>query len=69
MLQLLETLDPIEESVLKIRFGFMDEPLSPEETAEELGILLDEEQRVEVKALRKLRHPSRSQYFKDFLYD
>jgi len=70
LLELLDTLEPLEEIVLKLRFGFIDdEPLSPDETAEELGIPLEEARWTEIKAIRKMRHPSRSLYLRDFLYD
>lgn len=70
MMQVLDTLEPMEETVLKLRFGFIDHAaLSPDMTAEELGISLEEVSRIEIKALRKLRHPSRSQYLQDYLYD
>lgn len=68
--QVLDTLEPMEETVIKLRFGFLDGTvLSPEMTAEEMNLSPEEVSRIEVKALRKLRHPSRSLYLRDFLYD
>lgn len=64
----LATLEPVEESAIRLRFGFIGgEVYSAEETAEELMLPLDEEQRVEIKAMRKLRHPSRSSFLRDYL--
>lgn len=67
--EILKTLEPMEESAIKLRFGFIGgEIYSAEETAEELMLPLDEEQRVEIKAMRKLRHPSRSTFLREYLY-
>ena len=67
--EILKTLEPVEESAIKLRFGFIGgEIYSAEETAEELMLPLDEEQRVEIKAMRKLRHPSRSSFLREYLY-
>ena len=67
--EILQTLEPVEESAIKLRFGFIGGELySAEETAEELMLPLDEEQRVEIKAMRKLRHPSRSSFLREYLY-
>lgn len=67
--EILKTLEPVEESAIKLRFGFIGGELySAEETAEELMLPLDEEQRVEIKAMRKLRHPSRSTFLREYLY-
>ncbi|WP_312281028.1 sigma-70 family RNA polymerase sigma factor [Oscillibacter sp.] len=64
----LKTLEPLEESTIRLRFGFVGgEVYTAEETAEELLLPLDEEQRMEIKALRKLRHPSRSSFLRDYL--
>ncbi len=68
ILDVLKTLEPMEESTIKLRFGFIGgEIFSAEETAQELKISLDEEQRLEIKAMRKLRHPSRSTFLRDYL--
>ena len=64
----LKTLEPVEESAIRLRFGFIGgEVYTAEETADELKLPLDEEQRVEIKAMRKLRHPSRSSFLRDYL--
>ncbi len=66
--EVLATLEPLEESTIRLRFGFVGgEVYTAEETAEELRLPLDEEQRLEIKALRKLRHPSRSSFLRDYL--
>lgn len=66
--EVLATLEPLEESSIRLRFGFVGgEVYTAEETAEELLLPLDEEQRLEIKALRKLRHPSRSSFLRDYL--
>ena len=69
ILDILETLEPIEASTIKLRFGFVGEALSAELTAEELKVPLDLEQMTEIRALRKLRHPSRSKFLEDYLYN
>jgi RNA polymerase primary sigma factor len=66
--EVLATLEPEEESTIRLRFGFVGgEVYTAEETAEELKLPLDQEQRVEIKAMRKLRHPSRSSFLRDYL--
>lgn len=66
--EVLKTLKPVEESTIRLRFGFVGgEVYTAEETADELKLPLDEEQRVEIKAMRKLRHPSRSSFLRDYL--
>ncbi|WP_312938747.1 sigma-70 family RNA polymerase sigma factor [Oscillibacter sp.] len=66
--EVLATLEPAEESAIRLRFGFVGgEVYTAEETAEELNLPLDQEQRVEIKAMRKLRHPSRSSFLRDYL--
>ncbi len=69
ILEILETLEPIEASTIKLRFGFVGEALDARETAQELKIPMDLEQKTEIRALRKLRHPSRSKFLEDYLYD
>ena len=67
-LELLATLEPLEETVLKLQFGFVDEvPWSLDMISEELGIPLEETNLTAIRALRKMRHPSRSKYLKDYL--
>lgn len=66
--EVLATLKPVEESAIRLRFGFIGgEVYTAEETADELKLPLNEEQRVEIKAMRKLRHPSRSSFLRDYL--
>lgn len=64
----LETLSPREEQVLKMRFGIGD---GAEKTLEEVGqsfsVTRERIRQIEAKALRKLRHPSRSRKLKSFL--
>ncbi len=68
VLDVLKTLEPLEESTIKLRFGFIGgEIYTAEETAQELRISLEDEQRLEIKAMRKLRHPSRSTFLREYL--
>jgi RNA polymerase primary sigma factor len=66
--QLLKTLTPREERVIKMRFGIGD---GAEHTLEEVGqsfaVTRERIRQIEAKALRKLRHPSRSRKLKAFL--
>jgi RNA polymerase primary sigma factor len=65
---LLKTLTPREEKVIKMRFGLGD---GSEHTLEEVGqnfaVTRERIRQIEAKALRKLRHPSRSRKLKAFL--
>lgn len=57
----LASLTPIEEKVIRYRFGFVDgSPHEYEEVADACHLTLQEERRVEVRAMLRLRHPSRS---------
>ena len=66
--KVLRTLTPREEQVLKMRFGVGD---GAEHTLEEAGrsfnVTRERIRQIEAKALRKLRHPSRSRKLKDYL--
>ena len=66
--QVLRTLTPREEKVIKMRFGLDD---GSEHTLEEVGqsfaVTRERIRQIEAKALRKLRHPSRSRKLKAFL--
>ena len=64
----LETLTPREEKVLKLRFGIEDgRSRTLEEVGKEFNVTRERIRQIEAKALRKLRHPSRSKKLKDFL--
>ena len=61
LVDVLSTLTPREEKVLKLRFGIL------EEVGKEFNVTRERIRQIEAKALRKLRHPSRSKKLKDFL--
>ena len=64
----LKTLTPREEKVLSLRFGLEDgNPKTLEEVGKEFNVTRERIRQIEAKALRKLRHPSRSKKLKDFL--
>ncbi len=64
----LATLTPREEKVLRLRFGLEDgRPRTLEEVGKEFDVTRERIRQIEAKALRKLRHPSRSKKLKDFL--
>ncbi len=64
----LETLTPREAKVLSLRFGLYDgRSRTLEEVGEEFNVTRERIRQIEAKALRKLRHPSRSKKLKDFL--
>ena len=66
--EVLKTLTPREEKVLKLRFGLDDgNPKTLEEVGKEFNVTRERIRQIEAKALRKLRHPSRSKKLKDFL--
>ncbi len=66
--EVLHTLTPREEHVLKLRYGLDDgRPRTLEEVGKEFNISRERNRQIEAKALRKLRHPSRSKRLKDFL--
>lgn len=57
-----------ERRVLELRFGLGDnEPKSLEEVSKELGVTRERVRQIEAKALRELRHPSRSRRLKDYV--
>ncbi|MBJ7608021.1 MAG: RNA polymerase sigma factor RpoD [Candidatus Dormibacteraeota bacterium] len=65
---LLETLSPRERRVLQLRFGLTDgHERSLEEVGRRFGVTRERTRQIEAKALRKLRHPSRSRKVRDFL--
>ena len=64
----LKTLTPREEKVLRLRFGLEDgRPRTLEEVGKEFNVTRERIRQIEAKALRKLRHPSRSRKLKDYL--
>ncbi|MBQ9461687.1 MAG: RNA polymerase sigma factor RpoD [Clostridia bacterium] len=66
--EVLASLTPREEKVLKLRFGLEDgRSRTLEEVGEEFNVTRERIRQIEAKALRKLRHPSRSKKLKDFL--
>ena len=69
LLSALDTLTPREEKVLRLRYGIDDgKPRTLEEVGKEFDVTRERIRQIEAKALRKLRHPSRSKKLKDFLY-
>ncbi|CCI82578.1 RNA polymerase sigma factor RpoD [Lactobacillus hominis] len=66
--QVLDTLTDREENVLRLRFGLDDgRTRTLEEVGKVFGVTRERIRQIEAKALRKLRHPSRSNQLKDFL--
>ncbi len=66
--EVLGTLTPREEMVLRLRFGLVDgRSRTLEEVGKEFNVTRERIRQIEAKALRKLRHPSRSKKLKDFL--
>ena len=66
--EVLETLTPREAKVLRLRFGLDDgRSRTLEEVGQEFGVTRERIRQIEAKALRKLRHPSRSRKLKDYL--
>ena len=66
--EVLSTLTPREEQVLRMRFGLTDgKPHTLEEVGKEFDVTRERIRQIESKALRKLRHPSRSKKLRDFL--
>ncbi len=68
LIEVLDTLTPREQKVLKLRFGLDDgRARTLEEVGREFEVTRERIRQIEAKALRKLRHPSRSKKLKDFL--
>lgn len=65
--RVLDTLTPREEKVLRLRYGIDDgRPRTLEEVGKEFNVTRERIRQIEAKALRKLRHPSRSKWLRDF---
>ncbi len=68
LMEALGTLTEREQKVLKLRFGLDDgRPRTLEEVGKEFNVTRERIRQIEAKALRKLRHPSRSKKLKDYL--
>ncbi len=68
LVEVLKTLTPREEKVLRLRFGIEDgRSRTLEEVGKEFNVTRERIRQIEAKAQRKLRHPSRSKKLKDFL--
>lgn len=68
LIEVLDTLTPREEKVLRLRFGLDDgRARTLEEVGREFNVTRERIRQIEAKALRKLRHPSRSKKLKDYL--
>ncbi|MBQ6755665.1 MAG: RNA polymerase sigma factor RpoD [Oscillospiraceae bacterium] len=68
LMDVLNTLTPREKKVLELRFGIVDgRTRTLEEVGKEFNVTRERIRQIEAKALRKLRHPSRSKKLKDFL--
>lgn len=70
LLDVIGTLSEREQKVLTLRFGLNDgKPRTLEEVGKEFSVTRERIRQIEAKALRKLRHPSRSKKLKDYLQD
>ena len=68
LMEVLDTLTEREQKVLRLRFGLDDgRPRTLEEVGKEFNVTRERIRQIEAKALRKLRHPSRSRKLKDYL--
>ncbi len=68
LMEVLETLTEREQKVLKLRFGLEDgRPRTLEEVGRDFNVTRERIRQIEAKALRKLRHPSRSKKLRDYL--
>ena len=66
--KVLDTLTDRERRILQLRFGLEDKtPLTLEEVGREEKVTRERVRQIEAKALRKLRHPSRSKHLRDYL--
>ena len=68
LVKVLDTLTPREEKVLRLRYGIDDgRPRTLEEVGKEFNVTRERIRQIEAKALRKLRHPTRSKRLKDYI--
>ncbi len=68
LIQVLSTLTPREEKVLRLRYGIDDSHMRTlEEVGKEFNVTRERIRQIEAKALRKLRHPNRTKRLKDFI--
>ena len=68
LMEVMDTLPPREKKVLELRFGILDgRTRTLEEVGKEFNVTRERIRQIEAKALRKLRHPSRSKRLRDFL--
>ncbi len=68
LISVLDTLTPREEKVIRLRYGIDDgKPRTLEEVGKEFNVTRERIRQIEAKALRKLRHPSRSKKLKEYL--
>jgi len=66
--EVMETLTPREARVIKLRFGLIDGRMRTlEEVGQEFQVTRERIRQIEAKAIRKLKHPSRSKRLKDFM--
>ena len=66
--EVLHTLTPREEAIIKMRFGLIDgKEMTLEQVGQKFNITRERIRQIEVKALKKLRHPNRANRLKDFL--
>ena len=66
--EVMETLTEREQKVIRLRYGLGDgRPRTLEEVGKEFNVTRERIRQIEAKALRKLRHPSRSRILKDYL--
>ncbi len=65
--KIIESLNIKEQIIIKKRFGIGDDPHTLEEVGKEFSVTRERIRQIEVKALRKLRHPSRSKWLRDFM--
>ena len=65
--RLITSLNAKEQIIIRKRFGIGDDPHTLEEVGKEFSVTRERIRQIEVKALRKLKHPSRSRWLRDFM--